>query len=128
MGWRALAAVRVGPTLFALIAGDPFPARAQRARTPYRVGVVNDAKAGNHPTMQGLKAGLRDLGLEEGRDVVYDVALTDGDPDQIAAAGRALVRRRADVIFASGEAGTRAGEAAAATDRVAVTLLREPGA
>src|SRR5215813_5011662 len=126
MRWRHLAAVVVGPTLFALIAGDPFPARAQRARTPYRVGVVNDAKAGNHPTMQGLKSGLRDLGFEEGRDVVYDVALTDGDPEQIAAAARALVQRRADVIFTSGEAATLAAKTATPTIPIVFTLVGDP--
>src|SRR5262245_5981489 len=126
MHWQHLAAVVVGPTLFALIAGGPFPAHAQRARTPYRVGVVNDAKAGNHPTMQGLKSGLLDLGLEEGRDVVYDVALTDGDPEQIAAAARALVQRRADVMCTSGEAAPLATKTAAPTIPIVFTLVGDP--
>jgi len=126
MRWRHLVVIVLGPASLALVGGDPVPANAQRARTPYRVGVVNDAKAGNHPTMQGLKAGLRDLGLEEGRDVVYDVALTDGDPEQIAAAARALVQSRPDVMFTSGEAATLAAKTATPTIPIVFTLVGDP--
>lgn len=126
MRWRHLVVIVLGPASLALVAGDPVPANAQCARTPYRVGVVTDAKAGNHPTMQGLKAGLGDLGLEEGRDVVYDVALTDGDPEQIAAAARALVQSRANVIFTSGEAATLAAKTATLTIPIVFTLVGDP--
>lgn len=126
MRWRHLVVIVLGPASLALVAGDPVPANAQRARTPYRVGVVNDAKAGNHPTTQGLKAGLRDLGLEEGRDVVYDVALTDGNPEQIAAAARVLVQSRADVIFTSGEVATLAAKTATPTIPIVFTLVGDP--
>ncbi|HWU39883.1 MAG TPA: hypothetical protein VN203_19710, partial [Candidatus Acidoferrum sp.] len=40
-------------------------ADAGEARRPYRVGVLNEAWAANHPTVEGLKVGLKELGLEE---------------------------------------------------------------
>src|SRR5207245_976817 len=97
-GTRLIALV-LGSTILALVVQGPAPANAQRGRTPYRVGVVNDARAANHPTVHGLKAGLRDLGLEEGRDVVYDIPAIDGDPARLAgAADAALSGRRSGCV------------------------------
>jgi putative ABC transport system substrate-binding protein len=104
----------------------PFSASAQRTRPPHRVGVLNDARAANHPTVEGLKAGLRDLGFEEGRDVTFDVRLTDGNPARLPAAAAALVRAGVDVIFASGEAATLAAKAATPTIPIVFTLVGDP--
>jgi len=124
-GTRLIALV-LGSTILALVVQGPAPANAQRGRTPYRVGVVNDARAANHPTVHGLKAGLRDLGLEEGRDVVYDIPAIDGDPDRLAGAARALVQARADVIFTSGEAATLAAKASTSTIPIVFALVGDP--
>ncbi|HXD97980.1 MAG TPA: hypothetical protein VN646_15640, partial [Candidatus Acidoferrum sp.] len=48
-----------------------FPVEAQEARRPFRIGVLNEAFAASHPTVEGLKAGLKELGLEEGRHVTF---------------------------------------------------------
>jgi putative ABC transport system substrate-binding protein len=104
----------------------PFPASAQRTRPPYRVGVLNDARAANHPTVEGLKAGLRELGLEEGRDVVFDVKLTDGNLERMPAAAGALVTAGVDVIFTSSEAATRAARVATPTIPIVFTLVGDP--
>ena len=89
---RSLAAIVLGSAVLALVGVLPSPVGAQRTRPPYRVGVLNDARAANHPAVDGLKAGLRDLGFEEGRDVIFDVKLTDGDPERMPAAAGALAR------------------------------------
>ncbi len=104
----------------------PFSASAQRTRPPHRVGVLNDARAANHPTVEGLKAGLRDLGFEEGRDVTFDVTLTDGNLDRMPAAAAALVKAGVDVIFASSEAATLAAKAATQTIPIVFTLVGDP--
>jgi putative ABC transport system substrate-binding protein len=104
----------------------PFSASAQRTRSPHRVGVLNDARAANHPTVEGLKAGLRDLGFEEGRDVTFDIPLTDGNPDRMSAAGAAMVRAGVDVIFTSSEAATLAAKAATQTIPIVFTLVGDP--
>ena len=46
----------------------------------YRIGVLNEAWAASHPTVEGLKAGLRELGLDEGRGVTFDIRFTEGNP------------------------------------------------
>ncbi len=128
MRWRhrGFAAVVLGPAILALVGVLPCAASAQLTRAPYRVGVLNDARAANHPTVDGLKAGFRDLGLEEGRDVLLDVRLTDGDPERMPAAAGALVRAGADVIFTSGEAATRAAQGATQTIPIVFTLVGDP--
>ena len=88
--------------------------------------MLNDARAANHPTVDGLKSGLRDLGFEEGRDVVFDVRLTDADPARIPAAADALVKARVDAIFTSGETATLAARAATQTIPIVFTLVGDP--
>lgn len=123
---RILAAIVFGPSVVALVASLPLPASAQSTRAPYLVGVLNDARAANHPTVDGLKGGLRELGFEEGRDVLFDVRLTDASPEQISAAADALVKEGVDVIFTSGEAATLAARAVTQTIPIVFTLVGDP--
>jgi putative ABC transport system substrate-binding protein len=123
---RSLAAFVLGPAVLVLVGVVPSAVGAQRTRLPYRVGVLNDARAANHPTVDGLKAGLRDLGLEEGRDVLFDVSLTDGNLQRMTAAAGALVKAGMDVIFTSGEAATLAAKGATQTIPIVFTLVGDP--
>ena len=123
---RKLAIVALGATFLALVGAWPFSTAAERARTPYRVGVLNDARAANHPAVHGLKAGLAEAGIQEGRDVIFDVKLTDGSPEQMLAAARALVALGVDVIFTSGEAATLTAKTATPSIPVVFTLVGDP--
>ena len=58
--------------------------------------------------MEGLKAGLRELGFEDGRDVTFDIRFTAGKLDAMPAAAEALVKSGVDLIFTSQGAATRA--------------------
>ena len=101
-------------------------AEGQRASRPYRVGVLNEAWAANHPTVEGLKAGLRDLGLVEGRDVTFDIRFTEGKPGATPAAAAALVKTGVDLIFTSNEAATAAAKHATQTIPIVFTLVGDP--
>ena len=74
---RRFTLVAAAGLLLGLVA---FKTEAQPAPRLYRIGVVTEAWAANHPTVLGLKSGLRELGLEEGRDVAFDVRFTQGKP------------------------------------------------
>jgi putative ABC transport system substrate-binding protein len=101
-------------------------AEAQPARRPYRVGVLNEAWAANHPTVEGLKAGLRELGFEEGRDVTFDIRFTEGNPEATPVAAAALVAAGVDLIFTSNEAATLAAKKATGTIPIVFTLVGDP--
>ena len=82
--------------LLAVLAGA---SDAQPAKRTFRIGVLTEAWAANHPTVEGLKGGLLDLGFEEGRDVTYDVRFTQGDTKALPAAAQELLKAGVDVIF-----------------------------
>ncbi|MGH7332902.1 MAG: ABC transporter substrate-binding protein, partial [Candidatus Rokuibacteriota bacterium] len=113
-------------TLTAAFALLPFSAEAQQARRPYRIGVLNEAWAANHPTVEGLKAGLRELGLEEGRDVTFDIRFTEGNPQATPVAAAALVKAGVDLIFTSNEAATQAAKTATQRLPIVFTLVGDP--
>ena len=101
-------------------------AGAQAARRPYRIGVLNEAWAANHPAVEGLKAGLRELGFEEGRDLTFDIRFTEGNPQATPVAAAALVKAGVDLIFTSNEAATHAAKAATRTVPIVFTLVGDP--
>lgn len=85
----------------------PCTADAQTASRPYRVGVLHTAFFEEIPSVAGLKAGLKALGLEEGRDVTFDIRFTRGKLDEAPPAAAALVKSGADLIFAQTEQSAR---------------------
>ena len=99
---------------------------AQTAARTYRIGVLTEAWAANHPTVEGLKAGLLDLGFEEGRDVTYEVRFTQGDTKALPAAAAELLKARVDVIFTCSEAATRVAKAATEKLPIVFTLIADP--
>jgi putative ABC transport system substrate-binding protein len=109
-----------------LLCVSPLPAEAQEARRPFRIGVINAAYAASHPTVEGLKAGLKELGIEHGRDVTFDIRFTEGKLDAMPAAARALVEAGVDLIFTSQEAAAQAARDATTSVPIVFTLVGDP--
>src|SRR5207249_2199 len=78
------------------------------------------------PPIMGLKAGLKAEGLEEGRDVQFDIRSTGSDEKKAAALAAALAGERPNVIVAIGETETRAAKAAAPQIPIVFTLVADP--
>ncbi|MGQ0522486.1 MAG: ABC transporter substrate-binding protein [Betaproteobacteria bacterium] len=104
----------------------PMGAYGQQPQRPHRIGVLNEAWAANHPTVEGLRAGLRELGLEEGRDVVFDIRFTQGKPEATRSAAEALVKEGVDIIVTSNEAATQAAQSATRKIPIVFTLVGDP--
>jgi putative ABC transport system substrate-binding protein len=104
----------------------PLTSDAQQAKRVFTIGALNEAWAPNHPAVEGLKAGLKEMGLEEGRDVTFDIRFTEGKPEAAPAAAAALVQAGVDLIFTSNEASTRAAKAATQKIPVVFTLVGDP--
>ena len=100
-------------------------AQAESPR-PYRIGVLNEAWAANHPTVEGLKAGLRARGLAEGRDVTFELHFTEGKSDELPAEARALIKANVDLIFTNNEAAALAAKAASQRIPIVFTLIGNP--
>jgi putative ABC transport system substrate-binding protein len=104
----------------------PAKADAGEARGHYRLGVLNEASAANHPTVEGLKTGLRELGLQEGRDITFDIRFTKGDPSATHTAAAALVKAQVDLLFTSNEAATQAAKSVTQKVPIVFTLVGDP--
>jgi putative ABC transport system substrate-binding protein len=109
-----------------LLAVLPSSTQAQQAARPFRIGVLNAAWAATHPTVEGLKAGLQELGFQDGRDVTFDVRFTEGKLATMPAAAQALVKPGVDLIFTSQEAATQAAKDATSTIPIVFTLVGDP--
>ena len=121
LSWRLGGVVVVGLLCLLCPATD-----AQEARRPLRIGVLNAAWAASHPTVEGLKAGLKTLGFVDGRDVTFDIHFTEGKLDAMATAADALVKGGVDLIFTSQEAATQAAKTATKTVPIVFTLVGDP--
>jgi putative ABC transport system substrate-binding protein len=123
---RSTASRYVSLAAAVLVCVVSLTADAQETPRRYRIGVLNAAWAASHPTVEGLKAGLKEHGFEDGRDVTFDIRFTEGKLDAMPAAAKALVQAGVDVIVTSQEAATQA--ATSATNRVPIvfTLVGDP--
>jgi putative ABC transport system substrate-binding protein len=99
---------------------------AQEAPRPFRIGVLNAAWAASHPTVEGLKAGLTEHGVKDGRDVTFDIRFTEGKLDTMPATAAALVKAGVDLIFTSQEAATQAAKDATKSVPIVFTLVGDP--
>ena len=105
---------------------SPHSVEAQQAGRPFRIGVINAAYAASHPTVEGLKAGLRELGIADGRDVTFDVRFTEGKLETMPAVAGALVKSGVDLILTSGEAATQAARESTESVPIVFTLVGDP--
>ena len=125
-----------GVLILALFAA-PFAVGAQQARV-YRIGVILQGGP-YYAAIDGLRDGLRELGLEEGKQFLLHVRDTKGDLKSVETAARSLEEQKVDLIYALGTSVTLAAKRAtknvpivfyAGTDPVAVGLVegfRKPG-
>lgn len=110
-------------TAAAMLAQSPAQAESPR---PYHIGVLNEAWAPNHPTVEGLKAGLRARGLAEGRDVTFELHFTEGKRDELPAEARALIRANVDLIVTNNEAAALVAKNASRQIPIVFTLVGNP--
>ena len=63
----------------------PLSAEAQQARRPQKIAVLHRGFFPINPSVEGLKAGLKAEGVEEGRDVMFDIRFTKGNLEKAPA-------------------------------------------
>src|SRR6516225_10106247 len=77
----------------------PLAARAQEATKAYRIGFVGLPSAGSLPERpEAFRAGLRDLGYQEGRNIVIEYRWAEDHYDRLPALFADLVQLNVDVI------------------------------
>jgi len=121
--------VIVSPALVVALVVAVTPPRAsdaQQAKRPFRIGALHNAFAPNHPAVVGVQAGLKELGMEEGRDVTFDIRFTEGKLEVMPAVATDLVKAGVDLIVTTSEPATRASMAATQKIPIVFTNVGDP--
>jgi putative ABC transport system substrate-binding protein len=87
----------VVPLLAIFVLGSVHLAQAQQAKV-YRVGVIHEGGSFD-AVVRGLKAGLNELGLEEGKHYVLEIHDLKGDRKAAEEAARSLERGKVNLIY-----------------------------
>ena len=85
-------------TFCAMLLGLGPPTEAQQSKV-YRIGVILPGGA-LYETVDGLKAGLRELGLEEGKQFTLTIRDTKGDAKAAVNAARTFEQEKVNLIYA----------------------------
>jgi len=94
----------------------PMPGFAQPATKVARIGFLIPASASSYASrVEALRAGLRDLGYVEGRNLLIEFRVADGKYDRLVDLATELVRLEVEAIVTGGTPGTRAAKQATAT-------------
>lgn len=113
-------------TLALALLAAPLAAGAEQASKVYRIGSLHHAFAPHVPWIEGLKAGLAELGLKEGREVLFEHRFTEGNLGALPAAAQELAKAGVDLIFSSGEQATEAAKAATRTLPIVFVNVGDP--
>ena len=92
----------IGTVAGGLLAGPPIADAQPAAKLPV-VGVLINNAAGS-PTLRAFAQGLRDLGYVDGKNIIIEIQSAGGKPGALPGLAAELVRRKVDIIFASGPA------------------------
>jgi putative ABC transport system substrate-binding protein len=102
----------------------PLVARAQQPGKPFRIGFLGLPTADSLPKRpQAFRAGLRDLGYQEGRDFVIEYRWADGHYDRLPALLADLVGLKVDVIVTHGTPGVLAAKQATSTIPIVIAVV-----
>jgi len=85
-------------TLAGGLLAAPLGAEAQQVGKRYRVGVVREGGP-FYAMIDGLKGGLKELGLDEGAQYILHIRDVKGDPKALEETARALEQEKVDLIY-----------------------------
>ena len=99
----------------------PFTLFAQQPAKSYRVGFFSPGSASGYAaSVEALRAGLRNLGYAEGKNLVIESRWTDGNYERLNELAAELVRLKVDIIVTTG---TQAAKQATTTIPIVMTAV-----
>lgn len=97
---------------------------AQQSSKVWRIGYIGSGNAATY--LDEFRKGMRDLGYEEGRNLLIERRSAHGDFDRLPAQAADLVKRKADVIVVSGTPAANAVQRVTSTTPVVMALVGDP--
>ena len=114
-------------TLGGAAAAWPLAARAQPSGKTYRIGFLGPTSyAERKRDVDALRSGLRQLGYEEGRNIVIDYRWAEGRYDRLAELAAELVKLNVDVIVTASTPGAWAAKQATSTIPIVMAAVGDP--
>src|SRR5215471_241091 len=102
-------------------------AEAQQPKKVPRIGYLAAASSATDTArIDAFRRGLRELGYEEGKNIVIEHRYADGHRDRLPALAAELVRLKVDVIVTTGPTVTRAVKEATVTIPIVMTSDNDP--
>jgi len=113
--------------LSGIVAAWPLAARAQQPAKIPRIGFLGNSTATMEANLIGpLRDGLRELGYEEGRNVIIEFRWAKGKYDQFPALVAELLAAKVDVIITAGTPATLAIKKATSTVPLVFIAVGDP--
>src|SRR5215831_10362177 len=102
------------------------PAGAQQLKKIPRIGYISVSGNANRPgrNVEAFREGLRDLGYEEGKNIIVEYRYTSAAPDKVSDFVTELVQGKVDALVSSS---TGAIRAARQTTRTIPIIMISPG-
>jgi putative ABC transport system substrate-binding protein len=120
---RAAPAAALGVALLAA----PSATDAQQFSAIARIGILNATSAAAAvPLFDAFRQGLREVGYEEGKNIVFESRYAEGRLERLGALAVELVRLKVDIIVSFGPADTKAAKAATATIPIVMAWDSDP--
>jgi putative ABC transport system substrate-binding protein len=105
----------------------PVASFAQQAGRVRRVGILGSESAVNYDErVNAVRAGLRELGYVEGKNIAFELRWADGNYDRLGELVMDLVRANVDVIFAPTPPAAQAARKATTTIPIVVAAIGDP--
>lgn len=105
----------------------PLAAFAQQPSKGSRIGfLISETLAGQAARIEALRAGLRDLGYIENKNLVIEMRPADGAYERLPALADDLVRLKVDVLVAFGAKAVVAAQRATTTIPIVVPVTGDP--
>ena len=104
----------------------PVLAIAQQNRIPHVGLLISETLQGQASRIDGLRAGLRELGYVEGKTIAIESRTADGNYERLPELAAELVRLKVDVLVAFGAKAVVAAQKATATIPIVVPSTGDP--
>jgi putative ABC transport system substrate-binding protein len=105
----------------------PLSSFAQQSGKVWRIGFLgSDSPFGSKSHVEALRAGLRDLGYLDGKNIAIDFRGAEGNYERLPELAAELVRLKVDVIVTAGSPATAAAQKVTTTTPIVMTRVSDP--
>jgi putative ABC transport system substrate-binding protein len=104
----------------------PLAAEAQQAGKIWRIGILSGASPASQGNLAALLQGLREAGLVEGRNAVFEIRYSEGRTERFPTLAAELVTLQVDVLVATGTPAAVAAKQATSTVPIVMVAASDP--